>query len=127
MRDAGKLWIENFDIDKFWVSSVTFFGCTHLFLSPYVNFYPFGNNNSFSRVFPINASNTLYIRNIYIIFFIYVCIWYIYIYIYICMYFKILQLWGKSETAMVSHSRLIWITNSTDHRRVWTMNLLHKK
>ena len=27
--------------------------------------------------------------------------------------------------AMVSCSRLIWITNSSDHRRVWTANLLN--
>ena len=121
MRDAEKLWIENFDIDKFWLSNVTFFGCTHLSLSPYVNFYPFGNNSLFSRVFPINASNTLYIHNIYIIYFIYVYIWYI------CMYFKIFQLWAKFQTAMVSRSRLIWITNSRDRRRVWTVNLLHTK
>ena len=30
-------------------------------------------------------------------------------------------------TAMVSCSRFIWITNSSDHRRVWTPNLLHTK
>ena len=29
--------------------------------------------------------------------------------------------------AIVSCSRFIWITNSSDHRRVWTANLLHTK
>ena len=29
--------------------------------------------------------------------------------------------------AMVSCSRFIWITNSSDHRKVWTVNLLHTK
>ena len=28
---------------------------------------------------------------------------------------------------MVLHSRFTWITNSSDHRRVWNVNLLHTK
>ena len=31
------------------------------------------------------------------------------------------------KAAMVSGSRFIWITNSSDHRRVSTGNLLHTK
>ena len=31
------------------------------------------------------------------------------------------------KTAMVSGSRFFWITNSSDHRRVSTGNLLHTK
>ena len=37
------------------------------------------------------------------------------------------QLRAKFQTAMVSCPRFIWITNSSDHRRVWTANLLHTK
>ena len=40
---------------------------------------------------------------------------------------EILQLGAKFQTAMVSCSRFIWITNSSDHRRVCTANLLHTK
>ena len=40
---------------------------------------------------------------------------------------EILQLRDKFQTAMVSYSRFIWITNSSDHRRVWAANFLHKK
>ena len=43
------------------------------------------------------------------------------------LFFKIIQLWGKFRTAMVPCSRFIWITNSSNHRRVWTANLLHTK
>ena len=42
-------------------------------------------------------------------------------------YAEILHIRAKFQTAMVSCSRLIWITNSNDHRRVWTANLLHTK
>ena len=31
------------------------------------------------------------------------------------------------KSAMLSCPRFIWITNSSDHRRVWTENLLHTK
>ena len=41
--------------------------------------------------------------------------------------FEILQLRVKFQTAMVSRSRFIWITNASDRRRVWTKNLLHMK
>ena len=37
---------------------------------------------------------------------------------------EILQLRAKFQTAMMSCSRVIWITSSTDHRKVWTANLL---
>ena len=37
----------------------------------------------------------------------------------------ILQLRFKFKTAMVSCSRFWWITNSSDHRRIWTGNFLH--
>ena len=33
----------------------------------------------------------------------------------------------SSVIAMVPFSRFIWITNSSDHRRVWTSNLLQTK
>ena len=42
-------------------------------------------------------------------------------------YVDILQLWAKFQTVTVSCSRFIRITNSSDHSRVWTANLLHKK
>ena len=42
-------------------------------------------------------------------------------------YFEILQLWAKFHTAIVSCSRCIWITNSSDYSRVWTANLLNAK
>ena len=45
----------------------------------------------------------------------------------IITYVEKLQLRAKFQTAMVSSSRFIWITNSSDHRRVWTTNLLHTK
>ena len=41
--------------------------------------------------------------------------------------FEILQLQAKFQTVIVSRSRFIWITNSNDHRRVSTANLLHTK
>ena len=37
------------------------------------------------------------------------------------------QLRAKFQTARVSCSRFIWITNSSDHRRIWTANLLHTR
>ena len=40
---------------------------------------------------------------------------------------EILQLRDKFQTVMVQCSRFIWITNSSNHRRVWTENLLHTK
>ena len=40
---------------------------------------------------------------------------------------EILQLRAKFETAMVSCSRFIRITNFSDHKRVLTANLLHTK
>ena len=40
---------------------------------------------------------------------------------------EILQLRAKFQTAVVSCSRFIRITNSSDHRRIWTTNLLHTK
>ena len=40
---------------------------------------------------------------------------------------EILQLGAKFQTAMVLRLRFIWITNSSDHRRVSTANLLHRK
>ena len=43
------------------------------------------------------------------------------------MYVEILQLLAKFQTVMVLCSRFIWITNSSNHRRVWTANLLHIK
>ena len=39
--------------------------------------------------------------------------------------FKILK--SNFESAIVLCSRFIWITNSSDHRRVWTASLLHTK
>ena len=33
----------------------------------------------------------------------------------------------KHKIAIVSCSRFVWITNSSDHRRVWTANLLHTR
>ena len=44
-----------------------------------------------------------------------------------CIYFEILQLRAKIQTAMMSCSRFTWITNSNFHRRVWTANLSHTK
>ena len=43
------------------------------------------------------------------------------------IYVEILHIRAKFQTAMVSCSRFIWVTNSSDHRRVWTANLLHTK
>ena len=46
---------------------------------------------------------------------------------------KFMKKWKRSKfhygliIAMVSCSRIIWITNSSDHRRVWTANLLHTR
>ena len=40
---------------------------------------------------------------------------------------EILQLRAKFQTAMVSCSRFILITNCSDHRRVWSANLLNTK
>ena len=38
---------------------------------------------------------------------------------------EILQLRAKFQIAMVPCSRIIWITTSSDHRRIWTVNFLH--
>ena len=38
-----------------------------------------------------------------------------------------LQLGAKFPTSMVSCSRFFWILNYSDHRSVWTVNLLHTK
>ena len=38
---------------------------------------------------------------------------------------EVLQLRAKFQTAMVSCLRFVWITISSDHRRVWSANLLH--
>ena len=35
-----EMW-KNFSTNKFWLRSVTLFGCTHFLLSPYVNFWHF--------------------------------------------------------------------------------------
>ena len=43
------------------------------------------------------------------------------------IFVEILQLQTKFQTAMVSCLWFIWITNSSDHKRVWTVNLLHTK
>ena len=40
---------------------------------------------------------------------------------------EILQLRAKFQTAVVPCSRFVWIANSSDHRRIWTANLLHTK
>ena len=40
-------------------------------------------------------------------------------------YIEILQLRAKFQTAMVSCSRRVWITNSSDRRRFWAANFLH--
>ena len=39
--------------------------------------------------------------------------------------FEILQFWAMFQTAVESYWRFIWITNSSDHGRVLTTNLLH--
>ena len=38
---------------------------------------------------------------------------------------EILELRAEFQTSMMWWSRFIWITNSSDHRRVWIANLLH--
>ena len=45
----------------------------------------------------------------------------------ILIYAEILELRAKFQTAMVSCSRFIWITISSDHRRVKPANLLHTR
>ena len=43
------------------------------------------------------------------------------------IYVEILELQAKFQTVMALCLRFIWITNSSDHRRVLTANLLHTK
>ena len=42
-----------------------------------------------------------------------------------CRFFTLIK--NRSHYAMVRFSRFIWITNSSDHRRVSTANLFHRK
>ena len=41
------------------------------------------------------------------------------------IFVEILHFRPKFQTAMVSCTRFIWITNTSDHKRIWTPNLLH--
>ena len=49
------------------------------------------------------------------------------VFLWILRNFKTTYFEEHLQTAMVSCLRFIWITNSSDHRRVWTANLLHTK